>query len=359
MNRPTNKKTTDNMVNNLFIKPTKDKGVNAPSYPDFADNFYHQADILFLPDDNGYKYALVVADVGSRLIDARPLKNKTPSAVLDALKNIYNGKILQPVTNVFGIDAGTEFQGAVKNYLEDVLKVQIKVGKPNRHTQQSIVERKNRDIGKKLFMRMVEEELQTEEVSKAWVDFLPSIVDKINKRTKKTRVRQINKKEAPKFQCSGDACDMIEQGTKVRVMLDAPVNAHDSSKLNGRFRETDIRWSIKPRTVTKSLIAPGNPPMYLLDLPNGEVDYKTAYTKNQLQIIPKNEQKPKETAIAGQKEKNVTKWIIEKLLDRKKMNNKIFFEVKWKGFKDTTWEPRSVLIKDAKEMVAEYEKSVK
>lgn len=152
MNRPTNKKTSKDMLQNLYVKPTKDKGVNAPSYPDFKDNFYHQADILFMPNDDGYKYALVVVDVGSRMVDARPLKNKTPNDVLRALKLIYDGDILKPVTNVIGLDAGTEFQGVVKKYLENDLDVKLKIAKPDRHTQQSIVERKNRDIGKKLFM---------------------------------------------------------------------------------------------------------------------------------------------------------------------------------------------------------------
>lgn len=356
MNRSTNKKTTTSMLHNLFVKPTKDKGVNAPEFPDFTDNYYHQADILYLPDDDGYKYALVVSDVGSRLTDARPLKSKNPTEVLTALKKIYSGNILKPVTHVFGVDSGTEFQGVVKKYLEDELKVNIKVGKPDRHTQQAIVERKNRDIGKKLFMRMTAEELQTGNVSKAWVDDLPKVIEEINNNTKNKRVRKINKSEKLEYQCSGDACDVIEQGTKVRAMLDAPVNVHDNKKLHGRFRETDIRFAIKPRTVMKSLVAPGNPPMYLLDKANGEPDYQTAYTKNQLQIIPKNEQKPKESDIKGQKEKGVTKWIVEKLVDRKKVGNKIMFTVKWKGITKTTEEPRASLMKDIKDMVLDYEK---
>jgi hypothetical protein len=360
MNRPTNKKTTNDLVHNLYIKPTKDKGSNAPKYPDFQDNYFHQADLLFLPEDNGYNYALVVVDVGSRLVDAKPIKNKTPDTVLKALKLIYKGKYLKPVTNLFGVDSGSEFKGAVTNYIEDELGAHMKVGKPDRHRQQSIVERKNRDIGKLLFKRMVAEELQTNVVSKAWVDYLPTVIDQINKNTKKNRKRTLNKKlTVDDYQCDGDACILIDQGTKVRVALDTPINVYDNSKLKGRFRETDIRFSIKPRTVMKTLVAPGNPPMYLLDKPNGDVDYSVAYTKNQLQIIPEKEEVPKEALIQGVKEKGVQKYYVEKLLERKKINNKIMFKIKWKGFKSPTWEPRALLIKDIKDLVLDFERSLK
>lgn len=356
MDRPTNSKTTNSLLHNLYVKPTKDKGVNKPTYPDFVDNYFHQADLLHLPDDDGYKYALVVSDVGSRLTDARPLKSKNPAEVLIALKKIYSGKILKPPTHTFGVDGGTEFQGAVKLYLVNHLNVHIKIAKPDRHQQQAIVERKNRDIGKKLFMRMTAEELQTGHVSKAWVDNLPEVIQEINDHTKKTRVRKINNKpEDLEYQCSGDACNIIEQGTKVRAMLDAPRNVHDNKKLSGKFRETDIRFAVKPRTVMVTLLAPGNPPMYLLDTPDGKVDRQVAYTKNQLQIIPKNEQKPTEKDIKGQKENGVTKWVVEKLVDRKKVGNKIMFTVKWKGFDKTTQEPRSSLIKDIPQLIHDFE----
>ena len=143
----TNQKVTNDMLHNLYIKPTRDKGSNMPRYPDFQDNYYHQADLLFLPNDDGYKYALVVVDVGSRLIDARALKSKQSKEILKAFKSIYGGKILKPVTNVIGFDSGAEFKGEVAKYVEDVLDVHVKIAKPDRHRQQSIVERKNKVMG--------------------------------------------------------------------------------------------------------------------------------------------------------------------------------------------------------------------
>lgn len=359
MNRPTNKKTTLNMIDNLYIKPTRDKGVNMPRYPDFKDNYYHQADLLFLPEDNGYKYALVVVDVGSRLIDARPLKTKESDEVLEAFKKIYSGQILKPPTNVISVDSGHEFLSGVKNYFEKELKVQIKKAKPGRHRQQSIVERKNKDIGKLLFKRMTAEEIITKEVNKSWVQYLPKVIEIINENTRKTRKRTIDKKVEHKFICDGDACNIIDQGTQVRAMLDAPVNAYDGKKLYGKFRETDIRFAIKPRTVMQTLIAPGTPPLYLLDDGKGGTDYSVAYTKNQLQIIPSDEKPPDSTQILGQKKRGEAhKWVAEKLIKRfKEKNNKIYFTVKWAGFDQTTNEPRTVLLKDVPDMVKEFEKA--
>lgn len=354
MNIPTNKKTTNDMLHNLYIKPTKDKGLNAPTYPDFKDNVFHQMDILFLPDDDGYKYALVIVDVGSRLVDARPLKTKSASDVLKALKQIYSGKYLKPPSKVIGVDSGSEFRGPVKNYFDDI-GVFMKIGKPDRHRQQAIVERKNKDIGKKLFYKMTAEELQTGEVSTAWVENLPSVIKEINKKRKK----KLKKRILTIDHCSGDACELIVQGTKVRAVLDAPRNVHDGKKLHGQFRETDIRWDPKPRTVMLTTVSLDQPPLYFLDDASGNVDRSVGYTKNQLQIIPENEKKPKESEIMGLKEKGVKKWKIDKLLKRKKVNNRIYFEVKWIGFKNPSDVLRSDLMKDAPELVKEFEKSLK
>lgn len=362
MNRPTNSKTTDEQLENLYIKPTKDKGVNAPKYPDFADNYYHQADLLFMPEDDDYNYALVVIDVGSRMMDARPIKNKQADEVLRAFKDIYKGKILKPPTHVISVDSGHEFLGGVKSYFENDLKVTIKKGKPDRHTQQSIVERKNRDIALILFKRMVGEELQTGAVSKAWVKQLPNAIKKINQKTaSKKRKRTYDKPTDPnaKILCSGDACDIIEQGTKVRAMLDAPVNAYDGKKLHGKFRETDIRFAIKPRTVMKSLVVPGKTPMYLLDDSSGNTDHSVAYTKNQLQIIPANEKKPDSRYIVGTKSKGVTRWTVDKLISRQTKNNRVYFSVKYVGFKAPEEVLRSDLMKDVPEMVKQFEKEEK
>ena len=49
----------------------------------YKPNFVHQIDLLFLPEDrNKSKYLLVCVDIGSGIVDARPLKTKEAKTVL-------------------------------------------------------------------------------------------------------------------------------------------------------------------------------------------------------------------------------------------------------------------------------------
>ena len=81
-------KEKDNVVTNLTQVPRKDKGENATKFNVSVKNAVHQADLLFLPEDKGYRYALVVVDVATRSMDAHQLKSKKPEEVLKAFRII-------------------------------------------------------------------------------------------------------------------------------------------------------------------------------------------------------------------------------------------------------------------------------
>lgn len=49
-------------ISNLFKKPIRDRGDEEAHISAFEPNQIQQADVLFLPDDDGYKYLLVVVD---------------------------------------------------------------------------------------------------------------------------------------------------------------------------------------------------------------------------------------------------------------------------------------------------------
>ena len=51
----------------------------------------------------------------------------------------------------------------------------------------------------------------------------------------------------------------------------------------------------------------------------------------------------------------VDKYIVQRLISKKKINNKICYQVKWKGYAKTTWEPRTQLIKDVPELIHEFD----
>jgi len=52
---------------------------------------------------------------------------------------------------------------------------------------------------------------------------------------------------------------------------------------------------------------------------------------------------------------NPKTYIIEKIIGKKKVKGKIFYEIKWRGFKETTFEPRTELIKDQQKLIADFE----
>lgn len=66
------------LVSQLMQRPKKDTKPNRPSRTSrlTEPGMIHQADLLFLPNDKCHKYALVVVDIGSKLVDAQPLKSK-------------------------------------------------------------------------------------------------------------------------------------------------------------------------------------------------------------------------------------------------------------------------------------------
>jgi hypothetical protein len=341
------------LVDELYRKPRKDRGVNAPRFQSYEPNVIQQGDLLFLPDDGGYKYLLVVVDLGSKLTDAVPIKDKSNASLIKAFQKLYSQKILSKPKQI-EFDSGTEFMGTVKKWLEDQ-GIYVKAKKPHRHRQQGMVERRNQSIGKALFKRMTAEELLTGHPSTQWTNDLKDVLQKLNNKQslKKTKVND-------DYQCKGDACLILSEGTKVRVALDAPIDVATGKRLHGKFRETDIRYEIKPKEIKQVILQPNEPPLYLVSDAKGQTDHRQAYTKNQLLPVKADEQQPSATNIRPVKTvKGKQVYLVEKILDKKKENNRIYFLIKWKGFPSSynSWEPRSELIKDIPILIKEFEKS--
>lgn len=347
---PVDKKVIqDQELHNLYTPVKRDKGVNMPTFQKYEDNKMQQADLMFMPHDNGFKYILVVVDVGSKKKDGEALKTKSAEEVLKAFKTIYaRGNIKLPKDGEMQVDSGSEFKGVVAKYFKDN-NIFMRIGKTGRSRMQAVVESANGNIAKPLFMRMTAQELLTSEKSTEWVDDLPTIIDSLNKKAKPAPKRK--KTGAPL--CEGDACDMLEIGTKVRVMLEHPIDITDSSRLHGKFRKTDIRWDLKERTIKQVLLKPDQPPLYLLDGNVGKIKVEpVAYTKAQLQVIPKAEVAPiGELVIRGKP----TKYIASEILSDKVINKKKYLLVKWKGFVAPEYALYDDVKADVPDMVAKYE----
>jgi len=83
-----------------------------------------------------------------------------------------------------------------------------------------------------------------------------------------------------------------------------------------------------------------------------KIDTTAAYTKGQLQVV-NDEEAPNLKVIRGKP----NTYIAQRLVDKKKMNNKIYYRVRWKGYPpdQDTWETRKALIEDVPLLVKEYE----
>ena len=198
---------------------------------------------------------------------------------------------------------------------------------------------------------MTAQELLTGEVSKHWTADLPKVITKMNTRSAaRSPVKLSNQ-----FLCKGDACKLLPIGAKVRVMLEQPKGLLGDNlyKLHGKFRSTDIRWSPEVRTIKNVTLKPNMPPLYLL---NGNVSNQKiepiGYTKNQLQLIPDNEEYPKgEEVIRG----DPKTYVVQKITDKKKERGRFQYLVQWRGFKDQTWEPATTIKAQVPDIVKEYE----
>ena len=71
-----------------------DKYNDATTFVAIAENKLQFIDTLYLPNDKGFQYALVLVDQGSRKLDVEPMKNRASKYIVNALKKIYARKIL-------------------------------------------------------------------------------------------------------------------------------------------------------------------------------------------------------------------------------------------------------------------------
>ncbi len=318
-------------LNQLFKKPIPEVGIYMPKSQVFTKDAYYQADVLYMPEDKGFKYILVCVDMYDGTIDAEPIKEVNPANVLKGFKEIFKRKYLNyPLFITF--DKGHEFKGAeIINYFK-ANGTNVKYALTGRSRQLANAERANQKIATVLFKRMTSQELITGEPDKQWVDDLKPLIEVLNEHKKKPLEHEL--KTIPFVdKYSGK---LLTIGQNVRQLLDYPINNTNNARLIGGFRSSDIRWSPKATKITEVLLKPGYPPLYLTDS-NDNV----ARTKNQLSVVRKDEQEPDAKYLRGTPEH----YQIAEILDKRVRGRKTEYKIRWKGYKaeDATWEPASVL----------------
>ena len=337
-----------NIIENLLLRPRKEKRDEVPKFIVTKPNYVHQADVLFMPDDNGYKYILVVIDDSSKLVDAVALKTHSSDEVAKAFGTIYTKhKILQVPKARIEVDSGSEFKGKTLTYFKNK-KVHMRVAMTDRHRQQGLVERANQTIQKLLFKKMTAIEILTDEKNTEWVDELPNIIKQMNEIASKRKKPVLSSSPLGKG-------EVLRVGQKVRVKLDHPIENINDKRVYGKFRVTDIRWNREPRTIMRVLIKPAYPIMYLLDDSKDKTkEERVARTRKQLQLIPDKEIYPNAKELL--KDKAPKQYLVEKIIDNKMMKGELYLLVKWAGYssKHNTYEPAKQLVKDIPDKVKQY-----
>ena len=69
-------------LNQLYKKPVPETGTYMPKAQVFEKDTYYQADVLYMPEDKGFKYILVCVDMVDGTVDAEPIKQVNPENIL-------------------------------------------------------------------------------------------------------------------------------------------------------------------------------------------------------------------------------------------------------------------------------------
>ena len=182
----------DNSLVFDLTKTPNDKG--ELHHQAYDKDYSQQADLLFLPEDQGFKYALVVVDVATRKADAQPIKNKKPETVVKAIRKIWARPYINQAKIFLKVDDGTEFKGQFKDYMKKNNIILMR-GKPGRSRGQAVAEYINLVIGKSIMMKQTNDELAEDEENTEWVDELPIIIKEYNEfiDEKEATRKQLNK----------------------------------------------------------------------------------------------------------------------------------------------------------------------
>jgi hypothetical protein len=306
--------------------------------------YNYSCDLLFLPTDSKTKekYLLVVTDLADDSFDIEPLKDKFSKNVLNALLKIFKRGILKKPYSSISTDSGSEFKGVFAQYLYDN-NIYHKIALPNRHTQQSNVERLNRTLGRLINGYLNSLETNTNKKCTNWTNILPILRTKLNEFRIKKLPKDLYTYQYPLFQ--GDEKILKKKndvniyefqkpkfkiGDYVHYKLDTPLNTF-GEKQHGNFREGDYRQSKESLPITKILFM-NTAPYYRYMLKDKN---NVSYCENQLKRSKIQEELRVPLKIVG----------------KKKIRGETFYKIRWRGLKakDDTWESENNLIQDGLE----------
>jgi uncharacterized protein YoxC len=288
---------------------------------------------------NGFKYLLNGIDMGSRFVYSQAMKNKTDTEVLKAFKKIYTQSKVRAIRS----DNGSEFiNNKFVDFLQknNVKQILSEAGKPQSN---GMIERANATI-KELIQKSVELNQNFD-----WVKHLQKLISNINNsqhRITGFTPNQIQEAyEHDDTQILDKAYD-TELKKKVGNLSKQIFQIRNLVRLYQPSDKTRQAWSNKIYTVEKVFKPQKSYGVYEYKLR----EFKDRFKEEELLRVYENPQN---------KIMNIQKFSISKLIKPVMNDDTAYYEVKWKGYNETTLEPREVLLKDVPKMVNQFEKKNK
>lgn len=285
--------------------------------------FNQMADLLMLPKtDSGYQYCLTMVDLWSNYCDFEKMKTKTSKECLEAMLRIFKRNYIDQPKASLKTDSGNEFQGVFDRWLRDHHIAHLQ-SLPDRHKQLANVENLNRQLGRIFMTYLTDKSIELGYEYTNWDDIENDVRIELNKI--KIHPKDENPYTYPMSTPKIDAPPKFEVGDLVYRPLEKPENISGEREY-GRFRVGDRRYDLVPRKI-KKLFLYNNNWRYIV---NGFEN--TAYAEAELLKAKEQEEM----------------FEVEAIRDEKKEKNKVFYLIKWKGYKvsESTWEPKSQLLED-------------
>jgi uncharacterized protein YoxC len=287
----------------------------------------------------GFKYLLNCIDMGSRFVYSQAMKNKTDVEVLKAFKKIYTQSNIRAIRS----DNGSEFIN--KKFVDFLEKNKIKqiLSEPNKPQSNGMVERANATI-KELVQKSVELNQNFD-----WVKNLKKLIDNIN--NSQHRITGFTPNQIQEAFKNDDTIVLdkaydTELKKKKGNLSQQEFKVRDLVRLYQPSDKTRQVWSNKIYTVEKVFKPQKIYSVYEYKLR----EFKDRFKEEELLRVYENPQN---------KILNTQKFSISKLIKPIMKDDIAYYEVKWKGYNETTQEPREVLLKDVPKMVNQFEKKEK
>lgn len=304
-------------------------------------NYNAMADLLMLPTtEKGYKYCLTVVDIWSNYMDFEPMKGKTSKECLDALLKIFKRNYIDKPKASLKTDSGTEFQGVFTQWLRNRGIAHLQ-SLPNRHKQIANVENLNKQLGLIFLTYLTDKSISLGYEYTNWDDIVNDVRRELN--AIKTHRKDENPYTYPMAKPNITSPPKYNENDLVYRILEKPEGI-GGNKEYGNFRVGDRRYDLIPRKIKKVFLYENNWRYMLNGFEN------VAYAEAEL--LP-----------AKEKEEM---YEVESIRDEKKDKNKVFYLIKWKGYKvnESTWEAKTELLKDLgqeklDQLIDDYKESLK